>query len=159
MMKATRNDRTLVRLRAVSKAFSVDCHGYRVQHLGGDGAGVGYPVLAGARQAPHAAAEIQAGQHHQHQDAQHLGHDIGIGDDQHAQGADSHDRVAQAHAQARSDHSLHKRGVGGQARQHFTGLRGFEKLGALVQHMRVHGIAQVGRDSLTEPGDHVKARR
>ena len=83
MMNATSNERTRVRLRAVSKACSVATrearrlalllgvalhHRNRVQHLGGDGAGVGDAVLAGARELAHAAAEVQARQHHQHQD-------------------------------------------------------------------------------------------
>ena len=56
-----------------------------------------------------------------------------------------------------TDHGLHQRGVGGQARQHLTGLGGLEKLGALLHHMGVHGIAQVGGDALPEPGHHVEA--
>ena len=174
MMKPTRNERTAVRFFAVSKAFSVDWskraasraflhvalhHRHRVQHLGGDGAAVGHAVLAGAAELAHAAAEVQAGQHHQHQDAQHLRHHVGVGHDQRAQRADAHHGVAQAHAEAAADHRLHQRGVGGQPAQHLAGLRGLEELRALPHHVGVDRVAQVGRDALAQPGDHVEARR
>ena len=134
-------------------------HRDRIQHFGCDRAGVGHPVLAGARQAPHAPAEPHRRQHHQQQHAHHLQHDPRVGVDQHRHGAGAHDRVAQAHRQRRADDSLHQRGVGRQPRQHLAGLGGFEKFRALHQHMRVHGIAQVGRDPLAQPTDHVKTRR
>ncbi len=44
-------------------------------------------------------------------------------------------------------------------REHFAGLRGFKKLRALLQHMGVHGIAQVGSDALAQPAHQVKAPR
>ena len=128
------------------------------QHLGGDGAAVGHAVLAGAAELAHAAAEIQAGQHHQHQDAQHLHHHPGVGPDQRGQGAGAHHQGAQAHAQAAADHALHQGGVGGQAAEHLAGLGAFEELGALPQHVRVDGVAQVGGDALAQPADDVEAR-
>ena len=77
-------------------------HGDGVQHLGGNGAGVRHPVLAGAREAAHAAAEPDAGQHHQQQHGQHLRHDVGVGPDQHGQRAQARHRAAQAHGEATS---------------------------------------------------------
>ena len=130
-----------------------------VEHLGRDGAGVGHAVLAGARELAHAPAKPHAGQHHQHDDQRHLQHHVGVGPHQHDQGADAHHRVAQAHGQRRAHDGLHQGGVGGQAREDFAGLCGFEKLGALAQHMAVDRVAQVGRDALTQPADEVKARR
>jgi hypothetical protein len=132
-------------------------HGNGVEHLGGDGAGVGHAVLAGAAELAHAAAEPDAGQHHQNQRAQHLRHHVGVGDDQHGHRADAHHRVAQAHAQAGADDRLYQRRVGGQARQHLAGLRGLEELGALLEHVGVDSVAQVGGDTLAEPSDHVEA--
>ena len=58
-----------------------------------------------------------------------------------------------------ADHGLHQRRVGGQARQHFAGLRGFEELRALPQHVGIDRVAQVGRDALAQPAHHVEARR
>ena len=52
---------------------------------------------------------------------------------------------------------MHQRGVGGQATDDFTGLRGLEELGALLHHVGIHRAAQVGRDPFAQPGDHVKA--
>ena len=129
-----------------------------VQHLGGNRAGIGNAVLAGARELAHAPAKPQAGQHDQHQHHKHLQHHIGVGPDQHAQGADAHHRVAQAHAQGRAHHRLHQGGVSRQAAQHLAGLRGFKKLRALVQHMAVNRVAQIGGDPLAQPAHHVKAQ-
>ena len=67
--------------------------------FGSDGTGIGHPVLAGAAELAHAAAEVQAGQHHQHQDAQHLRHDHRVGHDECHQRPQAHHRVAQPHAQ------------------------------------------------------------
>ena len=134
-------------------------HRHGVQHLGGDRARVGDPVLAGARQAAHAAAEIERRQDDQDQDRQHLRHDDRVGDDQHRHRADAHHGVAQPHRQARADDGLHQRRVGRQARQHLAGLRRLEELGALADDVRVDGVAQVGGDALAEPAHHVEARR
>jgi hypothetical protein len=134
-------------------------HRHRVQHLGGDRARVGDPVLARAREAAHAPAEIERRQDDQHQDHEHLGHDDRVGDDQHRHRADAHDRVAQAHRQARADDGLDQRRVGRQARQHLAGLRRLEELRALADDVRVDGVAQVGGDALAEPAHHVEARR
>jgi hypothetical protein len=71
----------------------------------------------------------------------------------------AHHHVAQAHAQAAAHHRLHQGGVGGQAAQHLAGLGALEELGALLQHMGVDGVAQVGGDALTQPADHVEAQR
>jgi hypothetical protein len=59
--------------RAASRLLRVALH-HRdgVEHLGGDGAGVGHAVLAVAREARTRRPIHSAGQHHQHQDAQHL---------------------------------------------------------------------------------------
>ena len=134
-------------------------HRHGVQHFSRDRARVGHAVLAGARKLSHLATEAHRRQHHQHQDAQYLRHHHRVGDDQHHHRADAHHGVAQAHAQARADDGLHQGRVGGQARQHLAGLRGLEELRALLHHMRVDRIAQVGRDPLAEPGDHVEAQR
>ena len=53
---------------------------------------------------------------------------------------------------------MHQRSVGGEAAEHFAGLCGLKKLGALVQHMRIDRVAQVGRDALAQPTHHVEAR-
>ncbi len=163
-----------MRRTAVLKARSVDSpkrrasrlllkvalhHRHRVQHLGGDRARVGDPVLAGAREAAHAPADVDRRQHDQHQDRQHLRHHHRVGDDQHGHRADAHHRVAQAHREARADDGLHQRRVGGQARQHLAGLRGLEELGALPDDVRIDGVAQVGRDPLAQPAHHVEAGR
>ena len=130
----------------------------RIQDLGRDRARIGDAVLARATELANAPAEVQRRQHDEHQDAEHLRHHVRVGDDQHRHRAEPHHGVAQAHAQARSDDRLHEGGVGGQPRQHLAGLRGLEELGALLDDMRVDGVAQVGGDALAEPGDHVKAR-
>ena len=132
--------------------------GNGVEHLGGDGAGVGDAVLAGAAELAHAAAEVQRRQHDQHQDAQHLRHHQRVGDDQHHHRAEAHHRVAQAHRQAGADDALHQRRVGGQPGEHFAGLRRLEELGALAHDVGVDGVAQVGGDALAEPAHHVEAR-
>ncbi len=132
-------------------------HRNGVQHLGGNRAGVGHPVLAVARQFAHPPAKPDAGQHDQHQHAQHLEHHIGVGIHQHGQRAHAHHRVAQAHAQRRAHHGLHQRGVGGEAAQHLARLRGLEERRALVQHMAVHRVAQVGGDAFAEPAHGVEA--
>jgi hypothetical protein len=124
-------------------------HGNRVEHLGGDGAGVGHAVLAGARQLAHAPAEPHRRRDDQHQHAQHLHHEVGVGVDQHAQRAHAHHGIAQAHAQRGAHDGLHQRRVAGQARQHFAGLRGLEKLRALPHHMRRPRCA--GRPSRARP--------
>ena len=72
-----------VETRGLARFLHVALHHRNLaQHLGGDGAGIGHAVLAGAAELAHAAAEIDAGQHHQHQHAQHLRHDPGVGDDE-----------------------------------------------------------------------------
>ena len=133
-------------------------HGDGVQDLGGNRARIGHPVLAGARKLANAPPEVERGQHHQHQDAHHLRHHIGVGDDEHQHRAQAHHGVAQAHRQARADDGLHERGVGRQAAEHFAGLRGLEELWALRHHVRIDGVAQVCGDAFAEPGDHVEAR-
>ena len=52
---------------------------------------------------------------------------------------------------------MHQCGVGRQAREHLTGLGGFKKFRALVQHVAVDGVAQVSGDPLAQPADHVEA--
>ena len=86
-----------------------------IEHFRGNGARVGDPILAGPRQLAHTTAEPHARQHHQHEDEQHLRHDIGIGPHQHRQRADTHHRIAQPHAEGRADHCLNEGGVGRQA--------------------------------------------
>ena len=174
MMKATMNERRVVRRIAVLKARSVDSpkrtrlavfleialhHRHGVQHLRGDRARVGHPVLAGARQATHPPADEDRRQDDQHQDRQHLRHHHRVGDDQHGHRADAHHRVAQAHREARADDRLHQRRVGGEARQHLAGLGGLEELRALPHDVRIDGVAQVGGDPLAEPAHHVEAGR
>ncbi len=150
MMKATSTERALgaayggvesvVGRLVESRGFAVFGgvalhHRNGVEHLGGNRAGVGHPVLAGARELAHAPAEPHRWADDQHQNAQHLQHDIGVGPDQHAERAYAHHRIAQAHAERGANHRLHQRGVARQARQHLAGLRGLKKLGALPHHM------------------------
>ena len=132
-------------------------HRHRVQHLGGDRARVGDPVLAGAREPAHAPADVDGRQDDQHQDRQHLRHHHRVGDDQHEHRADAHHRIAQAHREARADDGLHQGRVGREARQHLAGLRGLEELRALPHDVRIDGAAQVGGDPLAEPAHHVEA--
>ena len=130
--------------------------GNGVEHLGSDSARIGHPVLAGAAEFAHAFAEKDRRQHHQHQNAQHLGHHIGVGENQHAHGTHAHHGIAQTHGETGAHHGLNERGVGGQARQHFAGLCAFKKLRTLTQHMGIHRIAQIGGDALAQPAHHVK---
>ncbi|GIX23587.1 MAG: hypothetical protein KatS3mg122_0818 [Caldimonas sp.] len=132
-------------------------HGDRVERFGGDGAEVGHPVLAGARQLAHVPADRQRRQHQQQQQAQHLGHHVRVGDDQHHQRPASHQQVAQAHGQAGAHHGLHQRGVGAQAREHFAAARRLEEFGALADHVPIHRGTQIGRDAFTQPADQVVA--
>ena len=74
-------------------------HGDGVEHLGRHGAGVGHPVLAGTRQAPHPAAKPHTGQHNQHQHRDDLNHQPRPHPHQHEQSARSHHRIAQTHGQ------------------------------------------------------------
>lgn len=173
MMKATSTERAFARRMAVEGVVGRRIEARRlarfrgvalhhrdgVEHFGGDGARIRHPILAGARKFAHPSSEPHARQHHKHQDPEHLHHHIRIGPDQHAQRADGHHRIAQAHAQGRTDHRLDQRGVGGEARQDFAGLRGFEERRTLPQHMRVHRIAEVGCDSLAEPAHGIETRR
>jgi hypothetical protein len=168
MMKATSIERNSVRLRAVSnfeaRRFAAFLrvalhHRNGVEHLGGDGAGIGHAVLAGAAELAHAPAEDHGRRHHQQQDAQHLRHHVGVGDDQHHHGADAHHAVAQAHRQAGADDLLHERGVGGQARQHLAGGVGLEEGRALAHDVAVDGIAQVGGHALAQPRHRIETQR
>ena len=77
---------------------------------------------------------------------------------QHTQRTQSHDAIAQTHAQGRAHHGLYQGGIGTQARQHLTGWGVFKKCGTLLQHPVVDGLAQVGRDALTQPAHHVEPR-
>src|SRR5690606_14602946 len=99
-------------------------HRHGIQNFGGDGAGVGHAVLGGAREAAHAPANPHTGQDHHHHHQQHHAHGVGVGPDQHHQRAQADHGVAQPHRQGRADNRLHQGGVGGQAREHFTALRG-----------------------------------
>ena len=134
-------------------------HGDGVEHLGRHGTGVGHPVLAGTRQAPHPAAKPHTGQHNQHQHRDDLDHQPRPHPHQHEQSTRAHHRIAQAHGQRRADHGLHQGGVGAQSRQHLAGLGGFKKRGALLQHMGVDGLSHIGGDALAQPAHHIKARR
>jgi len=133
-------------------------HGHRVEHLGSDGARVGDAVLAGTRELAHPTSVDDGRQEQQHQAADHLGHHHRVGDDEHDQGAHAHDGVAQPHGHAGAHHGLDEGGVGREARDHLTGLRGFEELGALPQHVGVHGFFQVGGDAFAQPAHHEVAR-
>ena len=132
-------------------------HRNGIEHFGGNRAGVGHAVLAGARELAHAPPEPHRRRDDEQQRSKHLHHQVRVGDHQHAQRAHAHDRVAQAHAERRAHHRLHQRGVAGQPRQHLAGLRGLKKLRALPHHMRIHRIADVGRDPLAQPADGVEA--
>ena len=133
--------------------------GHGVENLGGDGAGVGDPVLAGARQSPHPPADGHGGQHHEQDDGHDGEHQARAGGHQHDHAAQEHHGIAQPHRQAGPHDGLHQGGVGRQARQHLAGLRAFEELRALPQHMGVDPAAQIGRDPLAQPAHHVVARR
>ncbi|OIQ63684.1 hypothetical protein GALL_547750 [mine drainage metagenome] len=134
-------------------------HGHGGEHFGGDGAGVGNAILAGARQAAHPAADQHGGQDHDGNHHQHAQHQARIGGDQHGHAADQHHHVAQPHGETRAHHGLYQRGVGGEARDHFAGLGMLEKLRTLPQHMGIDRAAHVGGDALAQPAHHVEARR
>ena len=104
------------------EAFRFACFGHvalhhrnGIEHLAGQGAGIGQAVLVGARQAAHPPAQVDAGQDDGQQHGNHLQHQPGIAPHQHQQGAQAHHQIAQAHGQRRAHHGLHQGGVIGQA--------------------------------------------
>ena len=90
-------------------------HRNGIEHLAGQGAGIGQAVLVGAREAAHPPAQVDAGQDDGQQHGNHLQHQPGIAPHQHQQGAQAHHQIAQAHGQRRAHHGLHQGGVIGQA--------------------------------------------
>jgi hypothetical protein len=49
--------------------------------------------------------------------------------------------------------------IGGQARQHFAGLRDFEKRGIHRQDFAIHGIPEVGDHTFAKPGHQIEPQR
>ncbi|BCQ26836.1 hypothetical protein NK8_50200 [Caballeronia sp. NK8] len=67
--------------------------------------------------------------------------------------------IAQSEREARADHSLDQRGIGREARQDFSGLRGLEELRTHAHDVIVDRAPQIGRHPFAQPRDPVKAQR
>ena len=165
--------RRATRWRAATKARSVaspkrgrgaillgeGLHGaHRVERLAAFRHHVGHARLRLARQRPHLAAE----QDDRHDGERHHGQrqqrELGIGDDQHDDAADAHQRVAQRHRGRGADHLLDELGVGRDPAHDVARALDLEPGRPQPHDMGEQVAAQVADDPLAQPRHEVEAR-
>ena len=129
------------------------------QDFGRGAADVGQPVLAGARQGPHAPAKADQHQQDDGNAQQQQAGQLGRQREEIGEAADGGHHVAQRHRHGGADHLFDDRGVGRQARRDFGRAIFLEEARRLAQQIGLRGAANVGDDAFAEPGHEIEAQR
>ena len=132
---------------------------HRAQRLGSDRADIGHPVLAGARELPHPAAQPDDRQDGDRDADDEIGGDLGREREEIDDAARAGEQVPERDRDGGADHLLDDRGVRGEARGDLGRAVLLEPFGREAEQVAMHRHAQVRDGALGQPGDEIEADR
>ena len=132
---------------------------HRAERLGDHRADIGDPILAVAGNVAQPPADEHDRQDHDRNSEQQSGGELGRKREQIGDAANAHDDVAKRHRHCRAYHHLDDCGVGGHPRCDLGRTVLLEEAGLEAKQVPVDLAADVGDDTLAQPGDEIEAGR